>query len=75
MPAVFVHGVPDTERVWSGVIARLRRNDVVALSLPGFGGEAPIGLDATKEAYRPDVLAEELQRFWKEVSSLPARGG
>ena len=41
MPAVFVHGVPDTERVWSGVIARLRRNDVVTLSLPGFGGEAP----------------------------------
>jgi hypothetical protein len=33
MPAVLVHGVPDTERVWSGVIARLQRSDVVTLSL------------------------------------------
>ena len=58
MPAVFVHGVPDTERVWSGVIARLGRSDVVTLSLPGFGGEAPPGFDATKEAYVDWLLAE-----------------
>ncbi|MGH7375224.1 MAG: alpha/beta fold hydrolase [Candidatus Rokuibacteriota bacterium] len=58
MPAVFVHGVPDTERVWSGVIARLRRNDLVTLSLPGFGGEEPTGFDATKEAYLDWLLAE-----------------
>lgn len=67
MLAVFVHGVPDTERIWSGVIARLRRNDVVTLSLPGFVGAAPTGFDATKEAYvapRPGG-----------VSSLPARAG
>jgi pimeloyl-ACP methyl ester carboxylesterase len=58
MPAVFVHGVPDTARVWSHVIARLGRNDVVTLSLPGFGGEAPTGFDATKEAYVDWLLAE-----------------
>ena len=33
MPAVFVHGVPDTSRVWRPVIERLRRKDVVTLSL------------------------------------------
>src|SRR6202162_4432404 len=37
MPAVFVHGVPDTQQVWDAVIARLDRKDVVTLSLPGFG--------------------------------------
>ena len=51
MPAVFVHGVPDTQRVWDGVISRLKRKDVVALSLPGFGCPVPAGFSATKEAY------------------------
>ncbi|MGH7353519.1 MAG: alpha/beta fold hydrolase [Candidatus Rokuibacteriota bacterium] len=51
MPAVFVHGVPDTERVWSHVVSRLGRADVVTLSLPGFGCAAPDGFAATKEAY------------------------
>ncbi len=27
MPAVFVHGVPDTHRVWNGLIQRLHRDD------------------------------------------------
>ena len=26
----FVHGVPDTERVWLGVLSRLERSDVEA---------------------------------------------
>lgn len=51
MPAVFVHGVPDTARVWDAVISRLGRNDVVTLSLPGFGCPLPAGFSATKEAY------------------------
>jgi pimeloyl-ACP methyl ester carboxylesterase len=37
MPAVLVHGVPDTHRVWRALIGRLRRDDAVTLSLPGFG--------------------------------------
>jgi len=58
MPAVFVHGVPDTSRVWQGVVARLPRRDVVTLSLPGFGGPTPDGFDATKEAYVRWLLDE-----------------
>jgi pimeloyl-ACP methyl ester carboxylesterase len=51
MPAVFVHGVPDTQRVWDAVSSHLTRKDVVTLSLPGFGCSLPEGFSATKEAY------------------------
>ena len=51
MPAVLVHGVPDTHRVWRALIGRLRRHDVVTLSLPGFGCAIASGFDCTKEAY------------------------
>jgi pimeloyl-ACP methyl ester carboxylesterase len=37
MLIVFVHGVPDTQRVWDVVVSRLEQKDVVTLSLPGFG--------------------------------------
>jgi len=62
MPAVFVHGVPDTHRVWTALLARLARKDVVALSLPGFGCPVPEAFDATKEAY-VDWLLGELTRL------------
>ena len=58
MPAVFVHGVPDTAAVWRRVIELLRRDDVVALSLPGFGAAAPAGFEPIKEAYVEWLLAE-----------------
>jgi pimeloyl-ACP methyl ester carboxylesterase len=58
MPAVLVHGVPDTSRVWHAVISRLTRRDVVALSLPGFGRPVPAGFDATKDAYADWLLSE-----------------
>ena len=58
MPAVLVHGVPDTHRVWRALAARLRRADVIALSLPGFGCELPAGFDRTKDAYARWLLAE-----------------
>jgi pimeloyl-ACP methyl ester carboxylesterase len=61
MPAVFVHGVPDTPRVWRALLARVARKDVVTLSLPGFGCPVPEGFDATKEAY-VDWLLGELTR-------------
>lgn len=51
MPVVFVHGVPDTERVWKAVIERLARRDVIAVSLPGFGCALPAGFQPTKEGY------------------------
>jgi hypothetical protein len=31
MPAVFVHGVPDTPEVWDAVVSRLGRKDVVSV--------------------------------------------
>src|SRR5215471_8131822 len=56
MPAVLVHGVPDTHRVWRALAARLRRADVTTLSLPGFGCELPAGFDCTKHAYAGGLL-------------------
>lgn len=51
VPAVFVHGVPDTHRVWARVLESVGRADVVTPDLPGFGSPVPDGFDATKEAY------------------------
>ena len=51
MPVVFVHGVPDTARLWDAVRSRLSRDDVVCLTLPGFGCPVPNGFTATKDAY------------------------
>ena len=62
MPVVLVHGVPDTHRVWRALIERLRRNDVITLSLPGFDSAIPPGFDCTKEAYCGWLL-EELRRM------------
>src|SRR5258707_12219110 len=58
MPAVFVHGVPDTHRVWTALASRLTRKDVVTLSLPGFGCPVPEGFDATKDAYVDWLLGQ-----------------
>jgi pimeloyl-ACP methyl ester carboxylesterase len=58
MPAIFVHGVPDTPRVWASVRARLARRDVVTLNLPGFGTPVPPGFVPTKEHYVDWLLAE-----------------
>ena len=51
MPAVFVHGVPDTGRMWSRLVSELARTDIEVVALPGFGIAAPDGWSATKEAY------------------------
>lgn len=51
MPAVFVHGVPDTSELWDPVLDELDRNDTVALRLPGFGEPVPDGFRCTKEEY------------------------
>ena len=66
MPAVFVHGVPDTHRVWHPVVSRLDRKDVVTLSLPGFDSPLPEGFNATKEAYA-DWLLEQLNALPKPL--------
>jgi pimeloyl-ACP methyl ester carboxylesterase len=58
MPAVFVHGVPDTPEVWDGVVSRLGRRDVVRLALPGFACPLPVGFGATKEEYVDWILGQ-----------------
>ena len=51
MPAVFVHGVPDTFRVWDPLRKHLSRQDIVALALPGFNAPHPANFTSTKEEY------------------------
>jgi pimeloyl-ACP methyl ester carboxylesterase len=66
MPAVLVHGVPDTAAMWDPVRAGLRRDDVVALALPGFATPVPEGFGATKEDYAA-WLTEELVAIGEPV--------
>jgi pimeloyl-ACP methyl ester carboxylesterase len=65
-PAVLVHGVPDTYRVWDRVRAQLTRKDVVALALPGFDNPAPAGFTSTKEAYA-DWIIQQLETIGTPV--------
>lgn len=62
MPVVLIHGVPETHVIWDPLRSHLRRADVVALQLPGFGCPRPNGFDATKEEY-VDWLVRELERL------------
>ncbi len=62
MTAVFVHGVPDTELMWNRLLAEIDRDDVVRLSLPGFGTDVPVGWTATKEEYAHWLVAR-LEEF------------
>jgi pimeloyl-ACP methyl ester carboxylesterase len=66
MPAVFVHGVPETTALWDDLRAALDRRDTIALALPGFGCTRPAGFAATKEAY-VDWLIGELERIGTPV--------
>jgi pimeloyl-ACP methyl ester carboxylesterase len=66
MPAVFVHGVPDTGRMWGPLVAELARDDVEVLELPGFGNAPPAGWTATKEAYA-GWLEDRLAAFGEPV--------
>jgi pimeloyl-ACP methyl ester carboxylesterase len=50
MTVVFVHGVPETWRIWDGLRTAIGRESV-ALELPGFGCARPLGFGATKDAY------------------------
>ena len=60
MTVVLVHGVPETAALWDPLRAVLGRDDVEALSLPGFGVPRPEGFGATKEEY-VDWLVDELE--------------
>ena len=58
MTAVFVHGVPETPAVWSGLLAALGRPGSVALWLPGFNGVRPEGFGATMDEYAAWLVAQ-----------------
>jgi pimeloyl-ACP methyl ester carboxylesterase len=58
MAAVFVHGLPETSRIWNS-LRRILGRDSVALVLPGFGTPRPAGFSATKDAYA-EWLADAL---------------
>jgi pimeloyl-ACP methyl ester carboxylesterase len=62
MTVVLVHGNPETEAVWCPLVRELDRDDVVALSPPGFGAPLPAGFDATFLAYR-DWLEDQLEHI------------
>ena len=58
MPAVFVHGNPETSVIWGALFAALERDDLIALSPPGFGAPTPAGWKATREEYVAWLAAE-----------------
>lgn len=59
MKAVFVHGNPDTGRVWDPLIAELPAGvEAIALRMPGFGCPVPDGFDCTRWAYKDWLIGE-----------------
>ncbi|NBH08592.1 alpha/beta fold hydrolase [Amycolatopsis sp. SID8362] len=68
MPAVFVHGNPETAAVWDLLLAELApsRSDLVCLSPPGFGAPLPAGFGASRADYRGWLLGE-LEAFGEPV--------
>lgn len=58
MPAVFVHGNPETEAVWRPLRGALDRDDLVCLSPPGFGAPVPEGWGATRGEYVAWLIGE-----------------
>lgn len=51
LPVVLVHGNPETVAIWDEMRTHLDREDVVALSPPGFGAPVPAGFEATTDGY------------------------
>jgi pimeloyl-ACP methyl ester carboxylesterase len=66
MPAVFIHGVPDTSELWAPIIERLSRSDIITLRLPGFGEPVPAGFSCTKEEYAA-WIAQQLRAIGEPV--------
>jgi pimeloyl-ACP methyl ester carboxylesterase len=59
---VLVHGNPETAAIWDPLRAELGRDDVIALSPPGFGAPVPEGFAATSDDYLA-WLVRELERI------------
>jgi pimeloyl-ACP methyl ester carboxylesterase len=73
---VFVHGNPETSVIWGPLTAALAergRNDVVALSPPGFGAPVPDGFDPTMDDYA-DWLVGELAAISSDGTEIDLLG-
>ena len=66
MPAVFIHGNPETSAIWAPLFDALDREDLIALSPPGFGAPVPSGWTATRAEYI-GWLAEELDAIYGPI--------
>jgi pimeloyl-ACP methyl ester carboxylesterase len=66
MPAVLVHGNPETSEVWDSLRSELRRSGNVAVSMPGFGCSRPDDFGSSKEEYL-DRLMGELEQLGEPV--------
>ncbi|MFI6937058.1 alpha/beta fold hydrolase [Streptomyces sp. NPDC050287] len=71
VPAVFVHGNPETDAIWDPLLAELDRAGfpragLICLSPPGFGAPLPEGFGATVGAYR-DWLIGALEDIGEPV--------
>ena len=51
MTVLFIHGVPDTHRLWADVLAHFPDGDYACPDLPGFGRPRPADFPATMDAY------------------------
>jgi pimeloyl-ACP methyl ester carboxylesterase len=58
LTVALVHGVPESAAIWDPLRAELGRDDVVALSPPGFGAPVPDGFAATADDYLQWLIAE-----------------
>lgn len=58
MTIALVHGNPETADIWGPLRAVLGRDNVVALSPPGFGAPAPAGFGATSDDYVAWLIGE-----------------
>ena len=58
MTVVLVHGNPETAAIWDDMLKQLGRDDVIALSPPGFGAPVPNGFGATSDEYAAWLAAE-----------------
>ena len=68
MPALLIHGNPDTAHLWDRVREHLGPygDDVVAADLPGFAEPAPDGFGRTKEEY-VDWIVEQCEALGGKV--------
>ena len=62
MTIVLVHGNPETAAIWAPLRAQLGRDDVIALSPPGFGAPVADDFAATSDDYLA-WLVGELERI------------